>query len=115
MEIAFTFRNVESSEAIKSYATEKIGKLQKYLRAPLHAEVIVTLERHDHHVDVSVTADGKRFAGTERSEDMYASIDLAMDKIGRQVRDAKAASQTKKRHPTGGRLAKAGSVRASKR
>jgi len=98
MRVGFTFRNVESSNGIKSYAEEKIGKLQKYLRAPLDAEVTVSLERHLHCVDVAVNADGKRYAGREESEDMYASIDLVMDKIDRQVRDQKALITTRKRH-----------------
>jgi len=98
MRIAFTFRNVDSSEGIKNYATEKITKLQKYLRAPLDAEVTVSLERHLHCVDVNLQADGHRFAGHEESEDMYASIDLVMDKIDRQVREQKAAITDRKRH-----------------
>ena len=102
MRIAFTFRNLEPSEGIKRYASEKIGKLQKYLRAPLDAEVTVATERHLHCIDVSVNVDGKRFAGREESEDMYASIDMVIDKIDRQVRDSKAAETNKKRHGSTG-------------
>jgi putative sigma-54 modulation protein len=98
MRVAFTFRNLDSSEAIKSYATEKISKLQKYLRAPLNAEVTLSLARHLHRVDIAVAADGHRYAGHEESEDMYAAIDLAMDKLDRQVRDNKAAKTARKRH-----------------
>jgi putative sigma-54 modulation protein len=98
MRIAFTFRNVDSSEGIKNYASEKISKLQKYLRSPLNAEVTVSLERHLHKVDINVAADGHRYAGHEESEDMYASIDLVMDKIDRQVRETKAAITKGRRH-----------------
>ncbi len=98
MRIAFTFRNVDSSEGIKNYATEKIAKVQKYLRAPLDAEVTISLERHLHKIDVSITADGHRYAGHEQSEDMYASIDLVMDKIDRQVREKKASVTKGRRH-----------------
>ncbi len=98
MRIAFTFRNVDSSEGIKNYASEKISKLQKYLRAPLDAEVTVSLERHLHRVDINVAADGHRYAGHEESEDMYASIDLVMDKIDRQVRETKATITKGRRH-----------------
>jgi ribosome-associated translation inhibitor RaiA len=34
MEVSFTFRNVESSEAVKNYAKEKLTRLQKYVRSP---------------------------------------------------------------------------------
>ena len=98
MRINFTFRNFDSSERIKTYASEKIGKFQKYLRAPLDAEVVVSVERHLHMVDVTVNADGQRYAATEESEDMYASIDLCLDKVDRQIRSQKAAAVDRKRH-----------------
>ncbi|MEM9187887.1 MAG: ribosome-associated translation inhibitor RaiA [Myxococcota bacterium] len=97
MRIAFTFRNLESSDMLKTYANEKIQKLQKYLRAPLDAEVTISLERHLHRVEVRLNADGHRYQGHEESEDMYASIDLVMDKIDRQVREEIAKHKTRKR------------------
>lgn len=102
MQVHFTFRNVESSEGIKRYATEKIGRMQKYLRSPLEADVILSKERHHHIVEMSLRADGERFAGHVESEDMYASIDLVVDKVDRQVRDAKSTATTKKRNSSPG-------------
>ena len=98
MRISYTFRNMESSEGIKSYASEKIAKIQKYMRAPLHAEVTLSTERHLHRVDITLTGDGHRYAGHGDSENMYASIDLVIDKIDRQVRDAKATETNRRRH-----------------
>ena len=98
MQITFSFRNVDSSDAVRSYCSEKVNRLQKFLRAPLVAEVTISMERHLHVVDISVQADGGRYAGREESDDMYASIDLCVDKIDRQVRDAKATQTTRKRH-----------------
>ncbi len=89
MRISFSFRNVASSDGIKNYASQKIARLQKYLRAPLTADVTISMERHLHQVSIAVNSGGRRYAGQEESEDMYASIDLCMDKIDRQVRDAK--------------------------
>jgi len=98
MRINFTFRNMDSSDGIRTYASDKISKLQKYLRVPLEAEVTVSSERHNHRVDISVVAEGHRYAGHEISEDMYASIDLVMDKLDRQVRDTKAELNDRRRH-----------------
>jgi putative sigma-54 modulation protein len=99
MQITFSFRNVDSSDAVRDYASDKVARLQKFLRAPLTADVTISVERHLHVVDISITADGGRYAGREESADMYASIDLCVDKIDRQVRDAKASQSTRKRHP----------------
>jgi len=101
MEVSFTFRQVEPSEGVKNYAREKLAKLQKYLRSPLTADVILSMERHLHTVEVTVHGDGHRFAGTHQSEDMYASIDLVIDKIDRQIRDDKDATADRRRHSGG--------------
>jgi putative sigma-54 modulation protein len=101
MRIAFTFRNLEPSDKVKDYATEKITKLQKYLRAPLDAEFTLSLERHLHCIDINLTADGEVYMGREESEDLYAGIDKVVDKIRKQVRRTKDA-QTQRRRSTPG-------------
>ena len=98
MRVSYTFRNMESSDGIKNYASEKIGKIQTYMRAPLHAEVTFSTERHLHRVDMNLTGDGHQYAGHGHSEDMYATIDQVVDKIDRQVRDAKATETDRRRH-----------------
>ncbi len=98
MRISYTFRNMEPSEGIKNYASEKISKLQKYCRAPVHAEVTFSVERHLHRTDISVTADSHQYTSHEQSEDMYASIDLVTDKILRQLRDRKSTETDRMRH-----------------
>lgn len=86
MRIAFTFHNLESSESIKAYAHEKLAKLQKYLHGPMDASVTFSVERHMHCVDVNIHAAGENFLGREEQEDMYASINLVIDKLRHQVR-----------------------------
>ena len=101
MQVHFTFRNVPPSEGLKSYAREKISKMQKYVRTPLEADVVMWQERRMNVVEMSIRADGERFTGKHESEDMYASIDLVLDKVNRQVRDAKDTATARKRHSGG--------------
>ncbi len=98
MRISYTFRNMESSDGIKNYASEKISKIQKYMRAPLHADFTFSTERHLHRVDLNLSGDGRQYAGHGHSEDMYATIDQVVDKIDRQVRDTKATENDRRRH-----------------
>ena len=101
MRIEFHFRNVESSEAIKSYATDKLSRLQKYLKGPLDAQVTLSLERHLHCVDVALNA-GEHYQGRAEEQDMYASIDLVVDKIQRQLNRSKEQHKNYRRGPASG-------------
>ncbi len=102
MEVTYTFRHVPSSEAVKTYAKEKLQKLQKYARSPLVADVVLSTERHLQRVEISLRSDDGRHAGAHESEDMYASIDLVVDKIDRQLRDARDKSATDRKKHSGG-------------
>ena len=103
MRIAFTFHNLESTDAIKNYATEKIGWLQKYMQAPMDASVTFSLERHLQRVEVSIHVGSDSHHGSEEQENMYASIDLVVDKIRTQLRRTKDTHSHRRRAlaPTG--------------
>jgi putative sigma-54 modulation protein len=102
MHIEFTFHNLESSDAIKTYAADKLSKLQRYLKVPLDAQVTFSLERHQQCVDVTLNAGAERHQGRAEQEDMYASIDLVVDKIQRQVHRAKEQHRSHRRGPLPG-------------
>ncbi len=86
MQIQVTFRHVEPSEAVKEYAREKVGKLEKYLDGPVEANVTLSVEKHRHDADVIVMASGLKIHGRETTGDLFSAIDLVMDKLEKQVK-----------------------------
>jgi putative sigma-54 modulation protein len=86
MQIQVTFRHVEPSEAVKEYAREKVGKLEKYLEGPVDANITLAVEKHRHDADVTVTASGLKIHGRETTGDLFSAIDLVMDKLETQVK-----------------------------
>ncbi|MCB2190390.1 MAG: ribosome-associated translation inhibitor RaiA [Deltaproteobacteria bacterium] len=86
MQIQVTFRHVDASEAVKEYAREKVGKLQKYLDGPLEASVTLSVEKHRHLAEVNIIASGLKIHGSETTGDLYSAIDLVMDKLEKQIR-----------------------------
>ena len=111
MNIAITFRHIEPSEPVKKYAQEKIAKLQKFLRQPMQANVTLDMERIEHRVEVRISSGADHFHGREQSEDMYASIDMVVDKLERQIRSGKGHSAANKRGaPSAGQFAAAAAV-----
>lgn len=88
MQLAVTFRHMDTTDAIKTYAQDKVERITKYLPDPIKAHVVLSCERSYNHVaDVTITLhNGIVIKGQETTEDMYSSIDLVMAKIERQVR-----------------------------
>ena len=97
MNISVTFRHMEASEAIKKYASDKVAKLQKFLRQPMTAKVTLSLDKLRHVAETQVSSGGAHLEAKEASDDLYASIDKVIDKLERQIRAAKGAAESKKR------------------
>ncbi|EYF08611.1 ribosome hibernation-promoting factor, HPF/YfiA family [Chondromyces apiculatus] len=100
MNIAITFRHMAGSDAVRTYAEEKVAKLQKFLRQAMTAHVTIAVEGLEHIADVRISAGGVSHQANERSADMYASIDAVIDKLERQIRDGKGHSLARKRGGT---------------
>ncbi len=86
MQMNITFRHLDPIDSLKNYAREKVERVNKYLEKATDAHVVLSLDRHLHQADITIHSGTYLLRGKERSEDMYASIDLAMDKIERQLK-----------------------------
>src|ERR1043165_1927505 len=94
MQLNITFRNLDSSDSLKEYAQDKVERVHKYLDRAGEAHVVLSLERHLPPAAITIQSGAWLLRGREKSEDMYASIDLAMDKIERQLRRYKEKLKT---------------------
>lgn len=88
MQLSVTFRHMDATEALKSYARDRMERIKKYFPDPISCHVVMSTERgFNHRVDVNVQLhNGLQVAGHETTENMYSSIDLVIAKIERQVR-----------------------------
>jgi len=89
MQISVTFRNMEPSDTLKTYAMEKVQRLKKYVVMPVDVHVVLAKHKYRKRAEIKVTSRGTVMKGEEHTEDMYSSIDLALDKIERQARKHK--------------------------
>ncbi len=96
MNVNVTFRNLETTQALKDYSTTKLDKVRKYLVKATDASVVLSVERHQHIAEVTISAKDVTFKGSEKAEDMYAAIDLVMDKVERQARRHKERTKQRK-------------------
>ncbi len=99
MQVNITFRNMFATDALRNHVQDKLSKVvDKYLDKVTEAHVTLSLERYLHHADINLHAGHFHVRGKEKSEDMYASIDMAIDKIERQLKKHK--ERLKNHRPT---------------
>ena len=91
MNLTVKGRNLVVTDAISSYAEEKIGKLGRYLADGSRCEVELWMEKNpsiadNQVVEATIFTKGPVIRAREASPDIYASIDLVFAKLERQVK-----------------------------
>jgi len=83
--------NLEVTTALRDYVDKKLGRLERYFDTPLNHNVHVTLSvvRDKQNVEVTIPLTGVLLRAEAKNDDMYASIDLVVDKLERQIRKHK--------------------------
>lgn len=86
MQINITGHHVEVTPALHTYVNEKFEKIHRLFSNITSVHVTLTVDKkYQQKAEAEVNlARAKLFASSE-SEDMYAAIDLLIDKLGRQV------------------------------
>lgn len=84
-------KNIDVTPALKEYIVRKLSKLDKYAQHIVEIVVEMHVERNprisdNQIVDVNIFANGAVLRAEEASPDMYASIDMVLDKLERQMK-----------------------------
>ena len=94
MHIHVTGKNIEITDAIKSYVKEKLGKVANHYDQITGIDVILSVIKNPaatgkHVAEVSCKMNTGVVHCEESDDSMYASIDLLADKLDRQVKKFK--------------------------
>lgn len=87
MAITVRGKNIEITPALKDYVAKRVGKVTKYFDGASVGEItaILTVNKGRHIVEVTVPINGILLRGEESTTDMYASIDLVIEKLEKQI------------------------------
>ena len=85
MKVGFTFKHVDTSEALMEYASERCEKIEKFELKPMGVEFIISSLRHECTVEVYVEEGRRKFKATATSHDFYRSVEMVMNKLTRQM------------------------------
>lgn len=95
MNITIKGRNTEVTPALKEYVEKRFAKLEKYFYNEMQGTVTLVVEKDEHRAEATIPLGRYILRAEESSDDMYASIDAASDKIERQVRKYKTRMNRK--------------------
>ena len=84
MKITVRGKNINVTPALKDYAEKRIKKLNKYFDGA-DVQVNLSVAKESRIVEVTLLVNGLILRGEESTEDMYASIDLVVDKLEKQI------------------------------
>ena len=94
MQVNITFRHLDPTDALKAHVRDRVEHVQRYIDRPSEAHAVLHVENLDHHAEITVKAGRFLLRGTAKTQDMYASIDAAAEKIERQLKKHKSKLQT---------------------
>jgi len=89
MQTSVTFKNIDSSENLRSYVSDKLDRFDKYLYNPAEASVVLSVEKFRHIAEININGDRLNIIGKEETEDMYSAIDMVLDKLEKQIKKNK--------------------------
>ena len=78
------------TDSIKAYIEEKVNKLNKYFdNDDIEAKIVIKVANNREIIEVTIPTNKYTLRAEERNEDLYAAIDLVVDKLERQIRKNK--------------------------
>lgn len=85
MQLNITGHHVEITEALREFVTVKFAKLEQYFDRINQVYVVLTVEKVKQIAEATVHVNGGELHASSEQEDMYAAIDILVDKLTRQL------------------------------
>lgn len=87
MQLNVSGQQIEITEPLRNYVTEKIGRIQKHFDHVTNTNVVLHFEKkkNRHLAEATINAKGAQLHANSEGDDMYAAIDALADKLDRQV------------------------------
>ncbi len=86
MNLNISGHHVDLTPALRSYVQEKLKRVERHFDHLISAEIVLTVEKERQKAEATVHASGADLHAEATEPNMYAAIDLLMDKLDRQTR-----------------------------
>ncbi len=90
MKVIVSGRNMNITDALRDTVESKLNKLDKFFYNELEAQATLSVQKNRQIIEVTIPINGSILRVEEATDDMYSSIDNAVDKLTRQLRKQKS-------------------------
>jgi putative sigma-54 modulation protein len=95
MNLNVSGHHLEVSPALRDYVREKLGRVTRHFDHVIDAHVVLSVDKLRQKAEVTLHVRGKDIHCASEDQDLYAAIDLLVDKLDRQVLKYKDKRQDK--------------------
>ena len=88
-------KNIEVTTVLRNTIEAKLDKFGKYFKEDTEAQATLSVQKNRQIIEITIPINGTILRVEEATEDMYSSIDSAVDKLNRQVRKHKTKLEKK--------------------
>ncbi len=85
MNLTVTGHHVDVTESMRNYVDEKLKRLKRHSENLFDIQVILSVEKQRQKAEATIQVRGAKIYADTTESDMYAAIDLMMDKLDRQL------------------------------
>ena len=85
MNVQVSGHHVEVTQAIRDYVLAKLERVQRHFDHVIDINVVLSVQKLRQKAEIGVHMRGKDIHVESDDEDLYAAIDLMMDKLDRQI------------------------------
>jgi putative sigma-54 modulation protein len=86
MRINFTARHYKSSPRLKEYAQNEVSRLEKFYDGIISCEIVLDYQKDIQIAEINITVYGQKLTVVEKTDDIYKSIDSAVQKMERKLK-----------------------------
>ncbi|MFP6836069.1 MAG: ribosome-associated translation inhibitor RaiA [Pseudomonadales bacterium] len=85
MQLSISGHHIEVTNALKSYVTDKLQRLERHFDHITNAHVVLKVEKLRQHAEATIHVSGAEVFAESVGDDLYAAIDKLTDKLDRQI------------------------------
>jgi putative sigma-54 modulation protein len=85
MRLEVSGHQIDITPALKDFVTAKLERISRHFDHHLDLRVLLSVDKLQHKAEATLTPRGKALHAEAEAADMYAAIDLLVDKLDRIV------------------------------